>query len=149
MPYGKIQAQSASSPTLAYNTVGRHIATYVYTRLLHNNSPWLSELQPGQIHRLPVSHGEGRLTAPPEVIRELERSGQIVAQYVDDLGEPSLFRPFNPNGSAAAVESLMSKDGRILGKMGHSERWNPYVASNVPDVALQDIFTGGVKYFAD
>lgn len=144
---GTIRAQDADSPTLSFNENGRHIANYVYTKLLHNRSPWLSEMIPGQIHRIPISHGEGRLTASDEVLAKLGAASQIVAQYVDDLGRVSMARPFNPNGSMGAVEALMSKDGRILGKMGHSERWNPCTAKNVPDVSLQNIFAGGVKYF--
>lgn len=149
LPYGEIRAQKEDSPTLTFNALGRHVATYVYTRLVHNRSPWLSEMIPGQIHRVPVSHGEGRLVAPPEVLEALEKEGQIAAQYVDDIGRVSMERPFNPNGSMKGIEALLSKDGRILGKMGHSERWNPLAAKNVPDVSLQNIFAGGVKYFGN
>lgn len=147
LPGGSIGTQSETSPTLTFNQIGRHISTYVYTRIVHNDSPWLRNLEAGDIHLIPVSHGEGRLVADEETLRNLWANKQVAAQYVDDLGQVSLHRPFNPNGSVDGIEALLSPDGRILGKMGHSERWNPEVARNIPGVGPQDIFSAGVAYF--
>ncbi len=149
LPDGKIRSQEEADPTLTFNEIGRHVSTYVYTKVLHTNSPWLSSLEAGAIYRIPVSNGEGRLVASAEQVKRLEANGQIATQYVNDLGEVSLERPFNPSGSAAGIEGLISRDGRILGKMGHSERWNKYTAKNVADTSLQDLFSGGVGYFGD
>ena len=147
LPDGKISSQTENSPTLTFNEIGRHVSTYVYTRIVHTHSPWLSQLEADAVYRIPISNGEGRFVANEATLKSLWDNHQVVAQYVDDQGEVTLDRPFNPSGSLDGIEALISRDGRILGKMGHSERWNKYTAKNVPGVALQDLFTAGVQYF--
>ena len=147
LPYGEIRELSEDSPTLTYNTIGRHVSQMVNTRIVSNNSPWLSNLKVGDIHSIPVSHGEGRFVASPEMIRELEKNGQIVTQYVDLKGKPTMEIPYNPNGSLAAVEGICSPDGRVLGKMGHSERIGRNVAKNIIGKKDQMLFKAGVDYF--
>ena len=111
-------------------------------------SPWLSRLEVGQLYNIPLSHGEGRFTASPEVIAELTRNGQVAFQYCDAAGVPSNAIEFNPNGSAQAIEGITSPCGRVLGKMGHSERRGANVAKNIPGNKYQELFEGGVDYFA-
>ncbi|MGM0548058.1 MAG: phosphoribosylformylglycinamidine synthase [Bacillota bacterium] len=147
LPTGEIKDLTKDSPTLTYNKIGRHVSQMVNTKIISNKSPWLSNLKVGDIHTIPVSHGEGRFVAQPELIKKLEKQGQIIAQYVDLAGEPTKQRPFNPNGSAAAIEAICSPDGRILGKMGHSERIGKNVAKNISGLKNQGIFQAGVDYF--
>ncbi len=148
LPYGKITDLTEDSPTLTYNNLARHQSLYVETKIASVMSPWLASCEPGQIHRLPVSHGEGRLLASEQVLNELANSGQIVAQYVDPNGKPTLEEPYNPNGSAWAVEALCSADGRVLGKMAHSERIGPGLVKNIGGDSDQKLFEAAVRYFS-
>jgi len=147
LPYGKIKTMTADCPTLTFNRIGRHQARYVNTHTSSNLSPWLSKCKAGEIYVQPVSHGEGRFTAPTEVLHTLKAGGQIAFQYVDDSGLPSMDIAYNPNGSDWAVEGISSPDGRILGKMAHSERFGEYVAKNIPGNKYLPLFEGGVAYF--
>ena len=123
VPYGDIRDMTSDAPTLTFNNIGRHISQIVTTRVVSNKSPWLSLCEPGDIHTIAVSHGEGRFVATEEEIKHLVANGQIGTQYVDLAGNPTMESPYNPNGSFCAVESVTSPDGRVLGKMGHSERY--------------------------
>jgi phosphoribosylformylglycinamidine synthase len=147
VPYGEIRDMDSSCPTLTYNTIGRHVSTMVRTVVSSNLSPWLYESQVGEIHTIPVSHGEGRFVASDEMIKSLSENGQIATQYVDFDGNPTYDIRYNPNGSVCAVEGITSPDGRVLGKMGHSERTGKHVAINVPGSKEQKIFVSGVNYF--
>lgn len=147
VPYGEIREITADSPTLTYNNIGRHVSTLVRTRVASNLSPWLSKVKVGDIHTIPVSHGEGRFVASREVIAELAKNGQIATQYVDLAGNPTYDIRYNPNGSLEAVEGITSPDGRVLGKMGHSERIGSNLYKNVPGEKDQRIFEAGVEYF--
>ena len=147
VPYGEIRPMEENSPTLTFNTIGRHISQMVYTRITSNKSPWLNMVQPGDVHAIAVSHGEGRFYAPTETIHELFRNGQVATQYVDLSGKPTMASPDNPNGSLYAIEGITSPDGRILGKMGHSERYIPGLMQNIYGEKDQHIFESGVKYF--
>lgn len=147
VPYGDIKELSDSDPTLTFNNIGRHQSSYVKTMVMSDKSPWLSCVKPGDIHNIPISHGEGRFVASPEVISRLAANGQIATCYVDDLGMPALTTDFNPNGSDCAIEGILSPDGRILGKMGHSERYASDLALNIPGPKDQMLFESGVKYF--
>ena len=122
VPFGDIVETNDTCPTLTFNTIGRHQSMLVRTRVASNKSPWLSALQPGDIHTVAISHGEGRFVASDEALRALAENGQIATQYVDLAGAPTMDVRFNPNGSALAVEGITSPDGRVFGKMGHSER---------------------------
>ena len=119
----------------------------VQTKVVSKLSPWLSGVELGSTHSIAVSHGEGRFVAPQEVIEELRANGQIATQYVDFDGNPASHIPFNPNGSMEAIEGITSPDGRVLGKMGHSERLGTHVAKNIPGDKDQQIFASGVRYF--
>ncbi|WP_319559667.1 phosphoribosylformylglycinamidine synthase [Marispirochaeta sp.] len=147
LPWGRITQPKADSPTLTFNTINAHVSRFVQTRIENASSPWLKHTSSGELHWIPVSHGEGRFTAPPEVLDRLEASGQIAARYADLSGCPTMAGPDNPNGSMAAVEALVSPDGRILGKMGHSERWRPGLYRNIPGNKDQGLFKSGVEYF--
>ncbi len=147
VPYGEIRPMEETSPTLTFNTIGRHISQMVRTRVTSNKSPWLNLAEPGEIHTIAVSHGEGRFYAPEATIQELFRNGQIATQYVDLQGNPTMESPFNPNGSLYAIEGITSPDGRILGKMGHSERFSPGLMQNIHGEKDQHIFESGVQYF--
>ncbi len=147
VPYGEIRDQKETDPTLTFNTIGRHISRMVQTRVTSNKSPWLSLCEAGELHTVAVSHGEGRFVAPPEVLRALAANGQIATQYVDLAGNPTADMDFNPNGSACAIEGITSPDGRVLGKMGHSERMGDHLYKNVPGEKDQKIFAAGVRYF--
>ena len=149
LPYGKISVQNADSPTLTTNHIGRHISKMAYTRVVSGKSPWLSLVQPGDIHAIPISHGEGRFVAGDAWIKKLFDEGCVATQYVDLNGHPTMDEDFNPNGSYAAIEGITSPDGRILGKMGHSERIGQSVAVNITGNQDQRIFEAGVRYFAD
>lgn len=147
VPYGHIVPLKDDSPTLTFNTIGRHISRMVDTKVVSNKSPWLSLCEPGDIHTIAVSHGEGRFVATEEEIKHLVANGQICTQYVDLAGNPTMESPYNPNGSFYAVESVTSPDGRVLGKMGHSERYTDGLMKNIPGNKFQPIFLSGVQYF--
>ena len=147
LPYGQIRPLSADSPTLTFNRIGRHISRMAETRVVSGLSPWLSLVRPGDIHTIPVSHGEGRLVASREHLQRMAAQGQIATQYVDAAGNPSMAIEVNPNGSDWAIEGITSPDGRVFGKMGHSERIGAHVAVNVPGEKDQRIFAAGVRYF--
>ena len=148
LPYGEIKAQmSPDDPTLTFNSIGRHQSMMVNTRIASVKSPWFSGVEVGDIHTVAISHGEGRFCVNSEMAQQLIANGQIATQYVDDKGEPTLNIRFNPNASDYAIEGITSPDGRVLGKMGHSERMGDYVALNVPGNKDQKIFESGVKYF--
>lgn len=147
VPYGHIVPLKDDSPTLTFNTIGRHISRMVDTKVVSNKSPWLSLCEPGDIHTIAVSHGEGRFVATEEEIKHLVANGQIGTQYVDLAGNPTMESPYNPNGSFYAVESVTSPDGRVLGKMGHSERYTDGLMKNIPGNKFKPIFLSGVQYF--
>jgi len=147
LPYGKIMDITENSPTLTYNEIGRHISQMVQTKVVSNLSPWLRHLKIGDTHTIPVSHGEGRFIASEEVIKKLFESGQVATQYVDFEGAPSYDINFNPNGSMHAIEGITSLDGRIFGKMGHSERIGSNIVKNIIGEKDQKIFEAGVNYF--
>ncbi len=148
VPYGEIRDEmSADDPTLTFNLIGRHDSRYITTRVASVKSPWLSACKVGDLHSIAISHGEGRLVAPQEVIDRLAANGQIAFQYTDLSGNPSMDIAFNPNGSMCAIEGITSPDGRILGKMGHTERYSPYVGKNIYGEKYQPIFESGIKYF--
>lgn len=147
VPYGHIVPLKDDSPTLTFNTIGRHISRMVDTKVVSNKSPWLSLCEPGDIHTIAVSHGEGRFVATEEEIKHLVANGQIGTQYVDLAGNPTMESPYNPNGSFYAVESVTSPDGRVLGKMGHSERYTDGLMKNIPGNKFQPILLSGVQYF--
>jgi phosphoribosylformylglycinamidine synthase len=148
LPFGKITDLKPEDPTLTFNAIGRHVSRMVRTRITSVLSPWLARCEPGECHVLPVSHGEGRFAANPQLIQALADAGQIAAQYVDLNGEPSEDIQWNPNGSACAIEGVSSPDGRILGKMAHSERVvDPHACSNVPGGKNQRLFESGVAYY--
>jgi len=147
LPYGDILPLESNGPTLTFNRIGRHQSGYVSTRIVSNHSPWLSLTSPGEIHQIPISHGEGRFFASDELLSRLFANGQVATQYVDDKGIPTMDTRFNPNGSVQAIEGILSPDGRILGKMGHSERLGEAVAKNIPGMKDQHIFQAGVRYF--
>ena len=148
VPFGKIVPLTAESPTLTYNTIGRHQSQLTLTRICTNKSPWLSCCNVGDIHNIPISHGEGRFVAPEAVIKQLIANGQVATQYVDLNGNPTMDVAFNPNSSMYAIEGIISPDGRVLGKMGHTERLTDNVAKNVSGNKEQLLFKGGVDYFA-
>jgi phosphoribosylformylglycinamidine synthase len=148
VPYGEIRDVDASAPTLFHNRIARHISRYAHTRVGSVKSPWLSRMEVGQVHSIPLSHGEGRFTAPAAVIADLVKNGQVAFQYCDAAGAPSNAIEFNPNGSLEAIEGITSPCGRVLGKMGHSERTGANVAKNIPGDKHQPLFQGGVDYFA-
>ena len=148
VPFGKIVPLTAESPTLTYNTIGRHQSQLTLTRICTNKSPWLSCCNVGDIHNIPISHGEGRFVAPESVIKQLIANGQVATQYVDLSGNPTMDVAFNPNSSMYAIEGIISPDGRVLGKMGHTERLTDNVAKNVSGNKEQLLFKGGVDYFA-
>ena len=148
VPFGEIRDMDASCPTLFRNRIGRHISRYVHTRVASVKSPWLSNVNVGDVFTIPASHGEGNFTATPETVARLAANGQIAFQYCDAAGTPSYDIACNPNGSYQAIEGILSPDGRVLGKMGHSERRGTDVGKNVPGNKNQPIFAAGVAYFA-
>lgn len=147
VPYGRITQIQENDPTLTFNTLGRHVSRMVYTRVTSVKSPWLMGAEAGQIHTVPVSHGEGRFVADAQTVARLIANGQIATQYVDLEGNPSMDIQWNPNGSVCAIEGITSTDGRILGKMGHSERQGENLYGNVPGEKDQQLFASGVRYF--
>ncbi len=148
VPYGDIVTATADAPTLTFNTIGRHQSRLVRTRVASDLSPWLSACQPGDIHTVAISHGEGRFVANDEVLAKLVAGGQIATQYVDVTGTPSMNLDVNPNGSVMAIEGITSPDGRVFGKMGHAERRGEGLYQNVPGDKFMPIFESGVKYFS-
>ena len=148
VPYGRIVDTDGNCPTLTYNEIGRHQSMAVRTRVSSVVSPWLSRCHPGDIHTVAVSHGEGRFVGPEDLIRTMAADGRIATQYVDETGCASMDLRYNPNGSLLAVEGITSPDGRILGKMGHTERSGRWLYRNIPGNAAQPLFEGGVDYFA-
>ena len=138
----------SAQPTLIHNDISRHISQYVQTRIVSNSSPWLANMAVGEIHTVPVSHGEGKFFATPETLAALATNGQIATQYCDPSGTPTMEHPFNPNGSLAAIEGITSPCGRVFGKMAHSERFSENVAKNIPGHKAQPIFSAGVHYFS-
>ncbi|MDR0491773.1 MAG: phosphoribosylformylglycinamidine synthase subunit PurQ, partial [Oscillospiraceae bacterium] len=147
VPFGEIVPPGADNPTLTYNLIGRHQAGYAYTRVASVNSPWMSLCNVGDIHTVAISHGEGRFVANEETAAQLAVRGQIATQYTDSNGEPSMCTGVNPNGSVMAVEGLLSPDGRVFGKMGHTERSGEFIAKNIYGNKRQPIFESGVNYF--
>ncbi len=147
VPYGEIRDLSDHSPTLTFNKIGRHISCMVNTKVVSTLSPWLSNVEAGEVFAIPASHGEGRFYATAEEIEQLAKSGQIATQYVDFDGKATYDASFNPNGSFHAIEAITSPDGRVLGKMAHSERIGEHVASNIPGNKDQRLFSAGVSYF--
>jgi len=147
VPYGEIRDLTDDSPTLTFNTIGRHVSCMVRTKTVSVKSPWFNNVNVGDIHTIAVSHGEGRFVANEAVLKEMEKNGQIATQYVDLDGDPTYDIRFNPNGSVEAIEGITSPDGRVLGKMGHSERIGTNVIKNVPGEKDQKIFEAGVQYF--
>ncbi len=147
VPYGDIVDLSPECPTLTYNQIGRHISCMANTKLVSKLSPWFHNIELGEVHTIPVSHGEGRFVASSAVLNSLRQKGQIATQYVDETGQPTYDIRYNPNGSVEAVEGITSPDGRILGKMGHSERIGNQVVKNVPGSKDQQLFAAGIGYF--
>ena len=147
VPYGKIVGQKEDSPTLTYNTIGRHISKMVYTKVVTNKSPWLMGTELGGVYTNPASHGEGRFVADDEWIRRLFENGQVATQYCDPEGNTTMNEEWNVNGSYSAIEGITSPDGRVLGKMAHSERRDSSVAINIYGEQDMKIFESGVKYF--
>ena len=147
VPYGEIRDMDDKCPTLTYNTIGRHQSRYVTTRVASVNSPWMLKSNVGDLHAIPISHGEGRFVAPQAVVEDLIAHGQVATQYVDGSGVPSMDMEVNPNGSLLAIEGIFSPDGRVFGKMGHSERRGDHVARNIPGEKYQPLFDSGAEYF--
>ena len=149
VPFGDIRPMDADCPTLTFNNIGRHQSRLVRTRVNSNLSPWFSACSPDELYTVAISHGEGRFVANDAVLADMQAKGQIASQYVDANGKPSMDLDVNPNGSVWAIEGITSPDGRVLGKMGHSERSGNGLYKNVPGTLYQPIFEGGVKYFVD
>ena len=147
LPYGNFEDAKSTSPTLFYNDANQHVAKMVETRIANINSPWLAGVQVGDIHAIPVSHGEGKFVVTAEEFAELRDNGQIFSQYVDFDGKPSMDSKYNPNGSVHAIEGITSKNGQIIGKMGHSERYEDGLFQNIPGSKDQHLFASAVKYF--
>jgi len=147
VPYGKIMDTDADFPTLTYNVIGRHQSRLVRTRVCSNKSPWLAGTKVGDIYTVPISHGEGRFLASEELVKKLAENGQIATQYVDLDGYATIDAAFNPNGSICAIEGITSPDGRVFGKMGHTERIGKELYRNVPGQYEMELFTSAVRYF--
>ena len=147
VPYGDIRPITEADPTLTFNTIGRHQSMLVRTRIASTGSPWLSHCEVGDEHTVAISHGEGRFVAPQKVLDQLIAGGQVATQYVDLDGQPTMDQRYNPNGSVLAIEGITSPDGRVFGKMGHSERSGDRLYKNVTGDKYQPIFEGGVDYF--
>lgn len=147
LPFGEIRQMDNTCPTLTYNTIGKHISMMAKTKITSVQSPWLSHVTLGDIHEIPVSHGEGRFVAPQETLEKLVKKGQVFSQYVDAKGIATKDGEVNINGSMYNIEGVLSEDGRILGKMGHSERAGELIHMNIPGEKDQKIFLSGVEYF--
>lgn len=147
VPYGEIRPMTDTCPTLTYNAIGRHQSKFVTTRVASVRSPWMGKMNVGDLHTIPVSHGEGRFAANVDTLSRLIEGGQIATQYTDANGNPSMDIDINPNGSVMAIEAITSPDGRVLGKMGHTEREGRFIGKNIPGNLYQPLFEGGVSYF--
>ena len=148
LPYGRLGMVTRESPTLFRNDINRHISQMVTTRVVSNASPWLSSMKPGEMHTIAVSHGEGKFMVCEKLARELFEAGQVAFQYVEPVsGEPTMSSPWNPNGSSFAIEGIISPDGQILGKMGHTERFEHNLFKNIPEELEQPLFENAVRYF--
>ena len=147
VPYGHVKEMTADSPTLTFNNISRHVSTVVDIRVASTLSPWLSACKVGEVYKVPVSHGEGKIVAPVAALEEMRKNGQIATQYADLSGAPTMLSPYNPNGSMWAIEGITSPDGRVLGKMGHSERTGENLYKNVDGNFDMKIFESGVRYF--
>ncbi len=147
VPYGEVREMTAESPTLTFNNISRHVSTVVDVRVASNLSPWLSACKVGEVYKVAVSHGEGKIVAPTKELELMKKNGQIATQYADLSGNATMVSPFNPNGSMWAIEGITSPDGRVLGKMGHSERIGENLYKNVEGNFDMKIFESGVKYF--
>lgn len=147
VPFGEICDINENCPTLTYNDIGRHQSKIVYTKVVSNLSPWFNNVKVGDIHAIPISHGEGRFYAKDSVMKKLINNGQISTQYVDANGNATEDIKCNPNGSIFAVEGISSPDGRILGKMAHSERISYGTLKNISGNKDQKIFDAGIKYY--
>ncbi len=147
VPYGEIVVTDENSPTLTFNRIGRHQSKYVTTRVASVRSPWMLKSNVGDLHAIPISHGEGRFVAPDHVVEQLIANGQVATQYVDAQGTPSMSIDVNPNASVQAIEGIFSPDGRVFGKMGHSERTGTYIAKNIPGNKYQPLLESGAFYY--
>ena len=147
LPYGKIGELASDSPTLFHNDINRHISQIVTTRVASVASPWLAGFELGELHSVAASHGEGKFTASAELAKSLFDNGQIAFQYADAEGNATMTSPANPNGSTDAIEGIISPDGRILGKMAHSERFHDGLMKNIHGNKNQNLFKNAVKYF--
>ncbi len=147
VPYGKVCPLTENSPTLTFNNISRHVSTMANIRVASDLSPWLSACKVGEVYSVPVSHGEGKVVAPAAELERMCKGGQIATQYVDLSGMPTMESPFNPNGSMYAIEGITSPDGRVFGKMGHSERIGENLYKNYDGNFDMKIFESGVKYF--
>ena len=148
LPYGRLGMVTKASPTLFRNDINRHISQVVSTRVGTVASPWLQSFEVGDIHSIAVSHGEGKFTVSNELAEELFRNGQVAFQYVDAEGRPTTDSPYNPNGSSFGIEGIIDPSGQILGKMGHTERYERDLMKNIYGEKVQDIFSNAVNYFA-
>ena len=147
VPYGHVKELTENSPTLTFNNISRHVSTIADVRVASTLSPWLSACKVGEVYKVPVSHGEGKIVAPIAALEEMKKNGQVATQYADLDGKPTMLSPFNPNGSTWAIEGITSPDGRVLGKMGHSERIGDNLYKNVEGNFDMKIFESGVRYF--
>jgi len=147
LPHGEIRDLTPDSPTLTFNLIGRLVSRPVCTKVVSTLSPWFNSCRAGDIHTLPVAHAEGRFVAPEATLELLFSLGQVATQYVDFEGRPTADSFFNPNGSMLAIEGITSPDGRILGKMAHSDRTGKHVLQNIPGDMDQKLFASGVRYF--
>ena len=147
LPYGRLGQVVKESPTLFRNDINRHISQIVSTRVATTNSPWLSSFELGELHSIAVSHGEGKFVVSDEMAEELFANGQVAFQYVDPAGEATLCAPYNPNGSSFGIEGIISANGQILGKMGHTERYEENLFKNIHGNKAQGIFANAVNYF--
>ena len=147
VPFGEIRPMDENCPTLTFNRIGRHQSRYVTTRVASVQSPWMLKSNVGDLHTVPISHGEGRFVAPAEVVEQLIAAGQVATQYVDANGQPTMDIAYNPNGAVEAIEGIFSPDGRVFGKMGHTERRGEFIARNIPGDKHQPIFESGALYF--
>ena len=147
VPYGHVKELTENSPTLTFNNISRHVSTIADVRVASTLSPWLSACKVGEVYKVPVSHGEGKIVAPIAALEEMKKNGQVATQYADLDGKPTMLSPFNPNGSTWAIEGITSPDGRVLGKMGHSERIGENLYKNVEGNFDMKIFESGVRYF--
>ncbi len=147
VPYGEIRDMDDTCPTLTFNLIGRHQSRYVTTRVASVHSPWMLKSDVHDLYTVPVSHGEGRFVAPQEILNKMIENGQVATQYVDVYGNPTMDIAANPNGSVCAIEGIFSPDGRVFGKMGHSERYGTYVGKNIPGEKHMPLFESGAEYF--